>query len=87
MPIETRTIAGKLVRSIGAGTLFTCLDERIFSSDVDPLARGIAAWHAEIAPAGQTTVVFRDTAFADDVAKTNCTAILQQHGLSDVRSL
>ena len=48
---------------------------------------GIAAWHAELAPAGETTVVFRDSAFADDVAKTNCTAILQQHGLGNVRSL
>jgi len=38
-------------------------------------------WHAELAPAGETTVVFRD------VAKTNCTAILHQHGLGNVRSL
>jgi adenine-specific DNA-methyltransferase len=38
-------------------------------------------------PAGETTVVFRDSAFADDVAKTNLTAILQQHGLEAVRSL
>ena len=33
------------------------------------------------------TVVFRDSAFADDVAKTNLTAILHQHGLETVRSL
>ncbi len=32
-------------------------------------------------------LVFRDSAFADDVAKTNLTAILQQHGLANVRSL
>ena len=29
VPIETRTIAGKSVRSIGAGTLIACLDEKI----------------------------------------------------------
>ena len=32
-------------------------------------------------------VVFRDSAFADDVAKTNITAILEQRGLENVRSL
>jgi len=34
-----------------------------------------------------STVVFRDSAFVDDVAKTNLAAILQQHGLETVRSL
>ena len=87
VPIETRTIAGKLVRSIGAGTLIVCLDEKIARNDIEPLAHGIAAWHADLVPAGETTVVFRDSAFADDVAKTNCTAILEQHGLGNVRSL
>ena len=87
VPIETRTIAGKLVRSIGAGTLVACLDEKIAGNDIESLAHGIAEWHAELAPAGDTTVVFRDSAFADDVAKTNCTAILKQHGLRNVRSL
>ena len=87
VPIETRTIAGKLVRSIGAGTLIACLDDKIDGNDIESLAHGIVAWHAELAPAGDTTVVFRDSAFADDVAKTNCTAILKQHGLGNVRSL
>ena len=87
VPIETQTIAGKAVRSIGAGTLITCLDERIDRDDVEPLASGISDWHAELAPAGDSTVVFRDSAFVDDVAKTNLTAILEQHGLGPVRSL
>ena len=42
---------------------------------------GAGRWPSRIAPAGESTVVFRDSAFADDVAKTNLTAILQQHGL------
>ena len=41
----------------------------------------------ELAPAGDSTVVFRDSAFADDVAKTNLAAILEQRGLENVRSL
>jgi hypothetical protein len=35
---------------------------------------------------GESTIVFRDSAFADDVAKTNLTAILRQRGLENVRS-
>ncbi len=87
MPIETRAIAGKAVRCIGAATLIACLDERIAREEVQPLALGISDWHAELAPAGDITVVFRDSAFADDVAKTNTAAILEQHGLGNVRSL
>ncbi len=87
VPIKTRTIAGKSVRSIGAGTLIACLDEKITWEEVEPLALGIAEWHAELEPAGDSTVVFRDSAFADDVTKTNLAAILEQHGLGNVRSL
>ena len=87
VPIETRTIVGKSIHSIGAGTLIACLDENIAWADVEPLAFGIADWHAKQEPDGDSMVVFRDSAFEDDVAKTNCTAILQQCGLNNVRSL
>ncbi|MGD0231069.1 MAG: site-specific DNA-methyltransferase, partial [Syntrophorhabdales bacterium] len=87
VPIEDRTIAGKNVHSIGAGTLLVCLAPQIAREEVEPLALGMAEWHKELGPAGETTVVFRDSAFADDVAKTNLTAILQQHGLENARSL
>jgi len=87
VPIEDKKIAGKDVHSIGAGTLIVCLANKIDTKEVEPLALGIVAWHEQLAPAGETSVVFRDSAFADDVAKTNLTAILQQHGLENVRSL
>jgi len=87
IPIEQKSIADKAVHNIGAGTLLVCLAEHIAAADVEPLALGIAAWHKELAPAGETTIVFRDSSFADDVAKTNLTAILQQHSLENVRSL
>ena len=87
VPIETRAIAGTTVRSVGAGTLIACLAEKIDREAVEPLALGIAEWRAELAPAGETTVVLRDSAFADDMAKTNLTAILEQHRLGNVRSL
>ena len=87
VPVVTRTVAGKSVQAVGAGTLFACLDEAISGADVEPLGFAIADWHDELAPAGETTVVFRDSAFADDVAKTNLAAILEQRGLANVRSL
>lgn len=86
-PIEQRTIADKTVHSIGAGVLMACLEPKMAAKDIEPLAHGIADWHKKLSPAGETTIVFRDSAFADDVAKTNLTAILQQHGLDNVRSL
>jgi adenine-specific DNA-methyltransferase len=87
IPIEQKSIAGKAVHNIGAGTLLVCLAAQIGSVEVEPLAQGIVAWHKALAPAGETTVVFRDSAFADDMAKTNLSAILQQHELDNVRSL
>ena len=87
VPIKTRTIVGKPVFSVGAGTLIACLDNSISSEEVEALALGIVGWHEKLSPAGESTVVFRDSAFADDVAKTNLAAILEQHGLRNVKSL
>ena len=87
VPIESRTIAGKSVRSIDTGALIACLDKKIDREEVEPLAFGIAEWHAQLSPAGDSTVIFRDDAFEDDVTKTNLAAILKQHGLGNVRSL
>lgn len=87
VPIVERQIAGKTVHSIGGGVLIACLDPRIAEADAEPLAQGIAQWLAELAPAGERTCVFRDSAFANDVAKTNLAAILDQHGVHHVRSL
>ena len=87
VPIETKIIAGKAVHSIGAGTLLACLDEHIDREEVDSLALGIAKWHKQLEPADDATVIFRDSAFEDDVAKTNIAAILEQHELGNVRSL
>jgi adenine-specific DNA-methyltransferase len=87
VPIEKKSIAGKIVYSIGGGVLLACLSEKIAHDHVESLALGIVEWHKALAPAGETTCVFRDSAFADDVAKTNLAAILEQHGIANVRSL
>jgi adenine-specific DNA-methyltransferase len=87
VPIETREVAGKEVHSIGGGALIVCLAPAIGRADVEALARGIVEWHKELAPASVTTCVFRDSAFVDDVAKTNLAEILKQGGLTKVESL
>ena len=87
VPIESKPIAGKTVQSIGGGVLLACLDEQITVADAEPLALGIVAWHRAQQTAGEVTCVFRDSAFENDVAKTNLAAILEQHGIAKVRSL
>ncbi len=87
VPIETRKLAGKDVHAVGGGTLMACLVEQIERNHVEALALGIVDWLQTLAPAGETTCVFRDSAFADDVAKTNMAAILEQQGITHVRSL
>jgi adenine-specific DNA-methyltransferase len=87
VPMQQKNIAGKAVHSIGGGVLLTCFAEQIIVADAEPLALGIVAWHKEQAPAGEVTCVFLDSAFENDVAKSNLAAILEQHGIAKVRSL
>jgi len=87
VPIEERNSADKTIYSIGFGVLFACLDTSIKADDVDTLAQGIIDWHKELEPETDTHVFFRDSAFADDITKTNMAAILEQNGITHVRSL
>jgi len=87
VPLEKHTLGGKEVHAVGGGVLMVCLAEKIERGEVEALAQGIVEWHRTLAPAGDTTCVFRDSAFKDDVAKTNLAAILEQHGIANVRSL
>jgi len=87
VPIDTKEIAGHTVQSVGGGTLITCLDQQISQEDTEPLGLGIASWHKELNPAGETTCIFRDSAFPNDIAKTNITAILNQHNINTIRSI
>jgi adenine-specific DNA-methyltransferase len=87
VPIEKMQIAEKAVHSIGGGALIVCLAEGLTKDVVEKLANGIVTWRKELAPAVDTRVVFKDSGFADDVAKTNMAAILNQNGILDVRSL
>ncbi|MEY9829737.1 adenine-specific DNA-methyltransferase [Sinorhizobium fredii] len=87
VPSEKRDIVGKSVHSIGGGALIVCLADGLTTEVVEELANGIVAWRKALAPAVDTRVVFKDSGFADDIAKTNMAAILNQNGILDVRSL
>jgi len=82
IPTETRTIEGRTVTVIGAGALIVCLADDIPLEVVS----GIAALKAELKPEIMR-VVFKDSGFKDDVAKTNAAQILKQAGIDDVKSL
>jgi adenine-specific DNA-methyltransferase len=87
VPIATKNVAGKAVHSIGGGTLIVCLADGLTKDVVESVATGIVAWWKTLAPAVDTRIVFKDSGFADDVAKTNMAAILNQNGILDVRSI
>ena len=87
VPIRNKSIEGKSLYMVGVGSLIACLDEAIAHEEVEKLALGIADWHKKLALGKETTVVFRDSAFADDVTKTNFAAILHQFGLGNLRSI
>ena len=82
IPTETRDIDGRKVTLIGAGALIVCLADDI---TLDVVSR-IAALKDELQPEVMR-VVFKDSGFADDVAKTNAAQILKQAGIDDVKSL
>lgn len=87
VPIESRKVASKNIYSIGYGVLFACLDKSISKAQVEDIAQNIIAWYGELTPSSDTHVFFRDSAFQDDVSKTNMIAILEQNGITHVRSL
>jgi adenine-specific DNA-methyltransferase len=86
-PVEVSEIAGHTVRNAGGGRVIACLAPRISNDAVERLASGIADWSQSFGASLDGTIVFRDSAFANDVAKTNLTAILAQRGITNVRSI
>lgn len=82
VPILENTIHEQKVYNIGYGSLYICLSERI---GVD-VAKGIGEWHKEFADE-EPTVIFRDSGFPDDAAKTNAVQMLKQYGIEKVNSI
>ena len=91
--VEEREIAGHRVQSLGFGQYYACMAADL-AEDAEDVALGIAAWHEEdCAFAGgeqqdTCTVFVSDRAFAsNDAAKMNFVAILEQHGICNIKAL
>lgn len=91
--VEEREIAGHRVQSLGYGLYYACMAADL-ANDAEEVALGIAAWHEkDCAFAGgeqqdTCTVFVADRAFAtNDAAKMNFVAILEQHGICNIKAL
>ena len=85
--VEKRQIAGTAVYGVEAGPLIACFGEALTCDLVEGLGVGIIAWGEAMAAKGPVRVVFRDSGFSDDVAKTNMAALLDQNGITEMRAL
>ena len=85
--VEKRQIAGTAVYGVAEGPLIACFGEALTCELVEGLGAGIIAWGEAMAAKGPVRVVFRDSGFSDDVAKTNMAAILDQNGITEMRAL
>ena len=86
-PMEQRVIAGKRVNAVAGGALVACMAESIKTQEVDELTLGIVALRDQMEDTEDIMVFFRDSAFEDEVAKSNVVEILRQYDIKDVRSL
>ena len=86
-PVESRTIESRTLYLAGHGTLIACLECGLEQKEVRHLGFSIASWKKELSSSGESTIVFRDSGFVDDRAKLNLTAVLEQHGLTNIRSI
>ena len=87
--MTSRTIAGATVHSIGGGAVTVCLADGLTATSVAELGRGILAWITEQSVEVAPRLVFKDSGFADDVAKTNLMETLKQGGIdaANIRTL
>ena len=82
LPIEKYKAGDKQIFSVGIGALMCCLDTEITTE----VAHEIIRLKDELKPE-VIRVVFRDTGFKDDSAKTNTKEILRTNGVDEIVSI
>lgn len=82
VPIEEKSVAGKTVYNIGAGTMFICLADNI----TPEISEAIGQWKEDLQPA-ISRVIFKDSGFATDKDKTNAVQILKRFGIEEANSI
>jgi adenine-specific DNA-methyltransferase len=80
--IDVRDVSGTDVFVLGAGALVVCLAAEIDHATIVGIAdlKGVQT-------SNLMRVVFKDSSFKDDVAKTNAIQILRQRGIEDVKTI
>lgn len=87
IPINSISLCEKPVYFLGNGIITVCLAEKITSSDIEGLALEIVKTLKTLKPIGDPEVFFLDSAFYDDISKTNMAAIFTQYGIKNIHSL
>ena len=82
LPIKEYKSGDKTIFSVGLGALMICLDQEITTE----VAQEIVRLKDELKPEVMR-VVFRDTGFKDDSAKTNTKEILRTNGVDEIVSI
>lgn len=86
LDLNVPIVENKHFYSIGEGTLLINLDKEIDMEVIDSICEEYKTL-LEIDEDFKTTVVFRDSSFANDVDKTNAMKKLEQVGIKEVRSI
>ena len=86
LDLNVPIVENKHFYSIGGGTLLINLDKEIDMEVIDSICEEYKTL-LEIDEDFKTTVVLRDSSFADDVDKTNTMKKLEQVGIKEVRSI
>ena len=82
LPINEYKAGDKTIFSIGLGALMICLDKDITTEVAQEIVRLKVVHKPEV-----MRVVFRDTGFKDDSAKTNTKEILRTNGVDEIVSI
>lgn len=86
LDLNVPIVENKYFYSIGGGTLLINLDKEIGMEVIDSICEEYKTL-LEIDEDFKTTVVLRDSSFANDVDKTNAMKKLEQVGIKEVRSI
>lgn len=85
--IDVRNAANQAFFVVPDGPVIACLAEDYDNADVAEVAAALTSIANEISPQADVTVVLRDSAFVNDVAKTNLLAALEQSAISNVKTI
>ncbi|KXZ61799.1 DNA methylase [Microbacterium laevaniformans] len=85
--IQLRSVGGHDAYVVAEGPLIAYLGEKYENAEVDAVAQEIVELAQEISDSRDVTVILRDTAFRDDVAKANLLAALEQGSITNVKTI